>query len=385
MAGHIRKLPNGRYVARFPLGGRGRYRSKTFDRKIDAGRWLTSQTARRDRGDWIDPARASETFGAAAAAWMDSRRGLAESTRARDESYMRNLIIPYLGRFELRHVTVEALDDWVHHLDDVEEKAPATVRKAFQLAGAVLDRAVTLRKLPANPARVGEAISLPAMDHREMRFLAPAEVQALTDAVPKRYQALVLTAAYTGTRWGELGGLRAKRLTLPERRLTVAESLSEVRGKVAFKPPKTAASRRTLALPAPLVDVLAEHLAEYPAVGDGLVFAAPEGGPMRRTNFRRRVWLPAVRASVGEPMRFHDLRHTHAAWLIAQGEHPKTIQSRLGHASISTTLDRYGHLMPGMDQGAADRLGVSMKHSGSTDVTSSVTEIHAGGGKTPGR
>ena len=67
-------------------------------------------------------------------------------------------------------------------------------------------------------------------------------------------------------------------------------------------------------------------------------------------------------------MRFHDLRHTHAAWLIAQGEHPKTIQSRLGHASISTTLDRYGHLMPGMDEAAADRLGASIKHSGSTEL-----------------
>jgi integrase len=83
------------------------------------------------------------------------------------------------------------------------------------------------------------------------------------------------------------------------------------------------------------------------------------GGPVRRSNFRRRVWLPAVQASVGEPMRFHDLRYTHVAMLIAQGEHPKTIQARLGHRSISTTLDTYGHLFEGLDEAAADRLGTS--------------------------
>ena len=86
------------------------------------------------------------------------------------------------------------------------------------------------------------------------------------------------------------------------------------------------------------------------------MFQAPDGGPLRRTTFRERFWLPAVRASVGEPCRFHDLRHTHVALLIAQGEHPKVIQQRLGHASIRTTLDTYGHLFEGLDEAAAERL-----------------------------
>lgn len=81
---------------------------------------------------------------------------------------------------------------------------------------------------------------------------------------------------------------------------------------------------------------------------------------MRRTNFRRRVWLPAVRSSVGEPFRFHDLRHTHAAMLIAQGEHPKVIQLRLGHSSIQVTLDTYGHLFEGLNEAAADRLDAAL-------------------------
>ena len=86
------------------------------------------------------------------------------------------------------------------------------------------------------------------------------------------------------------------------------------------------------------------------------MFTSTDGQPLRRTNFRRRIWLPAVAASVGEPCRFHDLRHSHVAMLIAHGEHPKTIAARLGHASVRTVLDVYGHLYQGLDQAAADRL-----------------------------
>jgi integrase len=108
-------------------------------------------------------------------------------------------------------------------------------------------------------------------------------------------------------------------------------------------------------MPAFLVDELAEHLARY-GDPDGWVFVAPTGGPIRRTNFRRRFWIPAVAASVCEPFRMHDMRHTHAAMLIAEGVHPKVLQARLGHASITTTLDVYGHLMEGLDEAAAHAL-----------------------------
>ena len=86
------------------------------------------------------------------------------------------------------------------------------------------------------------------------------------------------------------------------------------------------------------------------------MFTGAQGAPLRRSNFRRRVWLPAVRESVGEPLRFHDLRHFHATLLIAEGVHPKVIQHRLGHTSVTVTLDVYGHLFEGIDQAAADTL-----------------------------
>ena len=120
-------------------------------------------------------------------------------------------------------------------------------------------------------------------------------------------------------------------------------------------PLKTKESRRVVTIPAFLADELAH---EYRARNDSdLVFPAPEGGPLRRTNFRRRFWAPAVEAAGMSPApTFHHLRHTAAALAIAQGAHPKAIQARLGHASITTTLNLYGHLFPSLDVELAERL-----------------------------
>jgi integrase len=126
----------------------------------------------------------------------------------------------------------------------------------------------------------------------------------------------------------------------------VAEALKEVDGKLVFGPPKTH-ERRTISLPRFLCEMLTDHLARSPGGNgpDELVFPGPQGGPLRHHLFYRRHYKPAVRASLPATkhgLRFHDLRHTCASLLIAQGAHPKLIQARLGHSSITITLDRYG-------------------------------------------
>jgi len=119
----------------------------------------------------------------------------------------------------------------------------------------------------------------------EMRFATVAQVAELAEAVPPRFKALVLVAAYTGLRWGELAGLRVKRVDLLHRQVTVAEQLTEVRGAFAVAPPKTAAGLRTVTLPQVAAAALAEHLATYAEPGpDGLVFPAERRGPLRRSN-----------------------------------------------------------------------------------------------------
>lgn len=108
-----------------------------------------------------------------------------------------------------------------------------------------------------------------------------------------------------------------------------------------------------------------------------------QGGPLRRSNFRRRVWLPAVAASVGEPCRFHDLRHSNAAILIAQGSHPKVIQERLGHSRIGVTLDTYGHLFEGLDEAAADTLDENYAHFPRTLAPETVVSLDSRTVKNP--
>ena len=222
-----------------------------------------------------------------------------------------------------------------------------------QAASRVLRQAVEDGLIPANPAA---RVRTPKTERRAIRILSVEEVEALADAFDPRYRGLVLLGAYAGLRFGEASALRTPHLRLLERRIEIAEGSSEVRGKVYVGPLKTKESRRVVTIPAFLADELGQHLAASPGLAD-LVFPAPEGGPLRRTNFRRRLWAPAVERAGSLPApTFHHLRHTAAALAIAEGAHPKAIQARMGHASITTTLNLYGHLFPSLDVELADRL-----------------------------
>jgi integrase len=162
--------------------------------------------------------------------------------------------------------------------------------------------------------------------------------------------------AYTGLRQGELAGLRVADIDMLRRRLTVHSALIKASGQPPrLGLPNSAASERTITLPNIVIETLALHLQEYPPVDVMMVWTTQRGAFLRRGSFGR-IWRKAVALSVGPPCRVHDLRHTHASWLIAAGEHPKAIQTRLGHSSIQVTIDRYGHLMEGLDDRTVDRL-----------------------------
>ena len=156
-------------------------------------------------------------------------------------------------------------------------------------------------------------------------------------------------------RAGELGALKITRVNLLRSTLDVIESASEVRGRLVAGPTKTGKSR-TITLSRSLTEVLGRHIEQYPS-SDGLVFTASEGGAMRHRNFYRRRFKPAVaRTGLVEDLRFHDLRHTCAAPLIASGRHLEEVKVYLGHSSIRVTSDRYGHLFPEARQALAQCL-----------------------------
>jgi integrase len=131
-------------------------------------------------------------------------------------------------------------------------------------------------------------------------------------------------------------GLRRSRIDLEAGTVQVIEVITEPKGRLHFGPPKTSAGRRMVGLPRFVVDALAERLAA-PGSPEELVFAGPQGGALRVTLFRRRFWLPAVKAAGLDGLRIHDLRHTAVALWIAAGANPKEVAARAGHASVSFT------------------------------------------------
>ena len=175
-----------------------------------------------------------------------------------------------------------------------------------------------------------------------MRFLTWPEVEELAAATVEPYGRLVQLAALTGLRQGELFALRDRSVDLHAMTLSVEHGVYA--GELVSL--KTRASRRRVDLSAKAAALLRRQLFARTPTPLGLVFHSPVGRILNDDNFRHRIFVPAVRRSGLGPLRFHDLRHTYAALMVAAGAHPKYLQAQMGHSSIRVTLDLYGHLYP---------------------------------------
>lgn len=283
--------------------------------------------------------------------WFEGALHLRSSSRARVAQALSHDVTPAFGTRPLASITPSDIRTFVLSLS-ASGKAPATVRKSYNVLTSIMSAAVTEGLIGRTPC-VG--VKLPPVRRKEMRFLTADELQVLADDVGERYVALVLLAGYVGLRWGELAGLRRERLRLLERKIDIVETLIEIDGgRLESGPPKT--GNRTVTLPMYVVEMLAQHLARFPS--ENYVFTSPRGTPLRRHNFSRRVFTPAVERTRLSPLRWHDLRHTAVALAVATGALPKAIQERLGHSSIQVTLDTYGHLFPSLEETLAERLDV---------------------------
>lgn len=260
-------------------------------------------------------------------------------------------IAPGLGRRAIASISRLEVEEFGEALS-ASGVGAATTGASLRLLHRIMASAVDGGLIGANPAR---RVGQPSSPHSETRFLSPEEVERLIQATPDRWKPFVMLAAWCGLRFGEISALKLERVDFKAGRIRVEETLAEVSGKLHVGPPKNKANR-AVAAPPFVLEAIADHVGAYPRGPGGLVFAAPRGGHVRRTNFRNRVWVPAIREAGVEPLRFHDLRHTAVALAIAAGGHAKAIQARLGHSSVSMTLDRYGHLMEGLDGDLAARL-----------------------------
>lgn len=350
--GTVRRLPSGRWQARYSTDDGERIQAPTtFPTKADANHWLGSVETDITRGTWHDPTLGRITIAEWSERWMATKLPTVRRATADQYEYiLRMHIVPHLGDREIGSITPSEVQAWLATLHRESGLAPNTVAKVYRLLKNLLGGAVDLEMIPRNPCRLkGASTERPP----EIEVATPEQISALADAVGDHYRALVFVAAYGGLRWGELAGLQRRHVDLERGVVIVEQKLSEVNGVLEIDAPKSEAGRRSVALPRVAVDELAKHLVQrVDQRATSLAFASDQGGFLRRSNFRRRIWLPATKAVGLEGLRFHDLRHTGATLAASTGAPLRALMSRMGHSTPAAAL-RYQHLIAGQDQGIA--------------------------------
>lgn len=292
---------------------------------------------------------------------------LTPSTYKRYEGLMRHQMIPHIGGMtlsKLRPLHIQQLYDHLHREGRVAGDgglSGKTILQVHRVLSKALKQAVSWQLIPRN---VCQSVEPPRARHRELRALSPEETRRLLEvagAEDSIYGDAVIIGLHSGMRLGELLGLRWEDIDLENGRLAVRRTLHYIPGEgIIYREPKTARSRRTVLLGNVALDTLRRtrrrqlrvRLSLGPAYQDhGFVFATAVGTAIFPGNLRRAFRRMVKKAGV-DPLRFHDLRHTHASLLLARGVHPKVVSERLGHASIAITLDTYSHVLPSLQEEA---------------------------------
>ena len=322
---------------------------ETFGAKAEALAWLSTTETDLLRGSWVAPNAGKVRLATYAQEWLDAQHHLRPRTVELYRYLLDCHVLPVFGQTSLSDVAPLDVAAW--HRALVSE-IPGTAPKAYRLLAQIMGVAVKDDRIHRNPCSIKGASSEIS---REQAIPKVAEVEALAEAVPVRYKAMVLLAAWCSLRFGELAALRRNRVDLVRGEIRVTETLTElVTGERFTGAPKTAAGRRTVAIPPHLVPVVEEHLHSVGLAAEALLFPAPEGAYLMRHNFRQRVWNPALRAT-GLKYRFHDLRHSGLTWAAASGATVAELMHRGGHSTSATAM-RYQHATRDRDQAIARAL-----------------------------
>jgi integrase len=353
--GSVRKRVNF-YEASYWYNGRRHVAPTSFVTKGEARAYLASVETDIGRGSWIDPWAGRMSVRELAEEWIASDPTKRESTMAREELTLRLHVFPVLGEHRIERVGPQDVQRLVNSWG--ETYAPRTVKRNYEVVRAMFGFAVRNDWLARNPCR---NVKLPLVDGTRRYDLTPEDVARIASQMAPAYRPMVWVGATLGLRWSEVAGLRVGRLDLVGRKLSVVEAIVRgIGGRNVFGPPKSRAGKRTMFMPTAVVTMLTAHLEEAGLAGgerDALVFTDEDGGPLRYSNWRRRVWLPAAKAAGCEGAGFHDLRRLNATTLVVGGIDVKTAQVRLGHADPRMTLAIYAAAPASVDKAAADVLG----------------------------
>ena len=336
---------------------------RTFATLAEAKAWRQEAQVALRRGELRAPTKT--TLSEAAAAWLAAaERGIVR-TRSGDlykpsalRAYRYALakhLLPGLGHLRLSSLRRADIQDLIDTLI-ASGAAPSTVRNAVLPLRAIFRRAASREDVATNPTL---KLILPAVRARRERIARPNEAAALIAALPLGERALWASALYAGLRRGELQALRWEDVDFATNTIRVERSWDAIAGPIE---PKSRSGRRRVPLSAVLRRQLAAHRLRQPRTDQNLVFPSRSGRAFDPASISARAKTAWAKCGLA-PIGMHECRHTYAAFMIAAGVNAKALSTYMGHSSITVTLDRYGHLMPGNESEAADMLDAYLARS----------------------
>jgi integrase len=380
--GHIRQRVSGSWEIRYSLGTDAGGRRKVATATFKGTRREAEQELRRllrslDEGDHIEPGKMK--VGPWLDQWLEAvREEISPKSHERYSEIVRNFLVPAFGGHQLAKLSSShiqaAYSNWAvrGRLDGRDGGLASATRKYIhRVFRAALSRAVEQRLVNRNPADAFRN-RLPKVERQPMATLTETQSAILIRAMAgtRLYWPCLLSLA-TGMRRGETLALRWRDVDFERHEVRVVQSLEQTKAGIRFKPPKSGRAR-AIAMPTFLTTELRSHKAkqaeQFLACGirqtsDTLVCCDVEGRPYQPRGITHSFAAAVSKANGIPRVRFHDLRHTHATQLLAAGVHPKVAQERLGHSTISTTLDLYSHVTPTMQREAAERLDAGLGHA----------------------
>lgn len=353
--GSIRKLPSGRFQARYRVGDEWVNAPYTFDLKRNADDWLAETQTDMARGRWIDP-RNLGTVADIIEAYISSRAGDAEKPLSPDTAtlYRRTLrlgIEPYrIADMPASSVRVRSVHSW---WDSVTTEQPLSqAKQAYKLLRASFGWLLDQELVSANPCRIkGAGANLPA----RTRVAGDGELERILEHLDKRWHVLVLLAAWVGPRWGELRGLTRSDVDLDHGLVRIDDQLRASGHRDATK----TGTAMVVHIPPHLLPYVGEHLETYVDEGDdALVFTGFRGGPLSASLFGKH-WRAAQEEAEVPRLRFHDLRRTAGTWATEKGGASLAgVMRRLGHKTVAAAMT---YQSPGLaeDRAVAERLSLA--------------------------
>lgn len=355
------------YLGRRPDTGKKAYKWTTFSSRHEAEAALPRLLAQMGAGSTLPSPRL--TVGSFLDQWLhDYVEGLPSPvTRRNYRDIVRVHLIPALGNVPLARLNPQIIQ--MHLSQKLAQGQNATsVQCHFAVLREALRHAVRWGLLAHNPT---DSVDPPRRRRRDMQVWDEEQVRLFLAEARRSSNnyCLYLTAIPTGMRQGELLGPRWCDIDFVLGIASIQQTIYRLGAAILFKGPKTARGRRSVALPAPLIDALREHKKGQAKMQNvlgsgyqdlGLVFCQPNGKPLHAHNIAQRDFRRVIERARLPRIRFHDLRHTHATQLLRAGVHPKVVQERLGHRTPAFTLAVYSHVLPGMQEEAARTLSARL-------------------------